>query len=93
MLLNNKYDILRNRRNGLAIVNVLDGVCQGCFMNLPPQQYNMLLRGDKLLDCPSCQRMIYYQTGLKTSKMFSLSSFYQKNYINSRSGCMIAPVF
>ena len=56
-----KYDLLRDRRNGLAIVNVLDGVCQGCFMNLPPQQYNMLLRGDVLLECPSCQRLIYHQ--------------------------------
>jgi len=56
-----KYDLLRDRRNGLAIVNVLDGVCQGCFMNLPPQQYNMLLRGDQLLECPSCQRLIYHQ--------------------------------
>jgi predicted nucleic acid-binding Zn-ribbon protein len=55
-----KYDLLRDRRNGLAIVNVLDGVCQGCFMNLPPQQYNMLLRGDQLLECPSCQRLIYH---------------------------------
>ena len=56
-----KYDILRDRRNGLAIVNVLGGVCQGCFMNLPPQQYNILLRGDKMLECPSCQRLIYHQ--------------------------------
>lgn len=55
-----KYDLLRERRNGLAIVNVLDGVCQGCFMNLPPQQYNILLRGDQLLECPSCQRLIYH---------------------------------
>lgn len=56
-----KYEILRQRRNGLAIVNVLDGVCQGCFMNLPPQKYNMLLRGDQVLECPSCQRLIYHQ--------------------------------
>lgn len=55
-----KYEILRQRRNGLAIVNVLNGVCQGCFMNLPPQQYNVLLRGDQLLECPSCQRLIYH---------------------------------
>ena len=56
-----KYEILRQRRNGLAIVNVIGGVCQGCFMNLPPQQYNLLLKGDKLLDCPSCQRLLYHQ--------------------------------
>ena len=56
-----KYEVLRERRNGLAIVNVLDGVCQGCFMNLPPQKYNMLLRGDQVLECPSCQRLIYHR--------------------------------
>lgn len=56
-----KYELLRTRRNGLAIVNVLGGVCQGCFMNLPPQQYNRLLKGDQVLECPSCQRLIYHE--------------------------------
>lgn len=56
-----KYDMLRSRRNGLAVVNVNDGVCQGCFMSLPPQQFNILLRGDQTLDCPTCQRIMYYE--------------------------------
>ncbi len=56
-----KYDTLRQHRNGLAVVNVLDGVCQGCFMAIPPQQYNLLLRGDKPLDCPTCQRIMYHE--------------------------------
>ncbi len=56
-----RYDTLRDRRNGLAVVNVLQGVCQGCFMSVPPQQYNMLLKGDKLFDCPTCQRIMYHQ--------------------------------
>lgn len=56
-----KYTTLRERRNGLAVVNVNKGVCQGCFMNLPPQQYNMLLKGDQLLNCPTCQRIVYYK--------------------------------
>jgi len=55
-----KYNMLRDRRNGLAVVNVNQGVCQGCFMNLPPQQYNMVLKGDKMHDCPTCQRIIYH---------------------------------
>ncbi|MFH2122907.1 MAG: C4-type zinc ribbon domain-containing protein [Pseudomonadota bacterium] len=57
----NKYSILRERRNGLAVVNVIQGVCQGCFMSIPPQQFNTLLRGDRHLDCPICQRIMYYQ--------------------------------
>lgn len=56
-----KYDTLRSHRNGLAVANVLHGVCQGCFMSIPPQKYNMLLKGDQLLDCPSCQRIVYHQ--------------------------------
>ncbi len=55
-----KYDILRSRRNGLAVVNVIDGVCQGCFMAIPPQKFNQLLKGDEILECPSCQRMLYH---------------------------------
>lgn len=55
-----KYNTLRERRNGLAVVNVVDGVCQGCFMSIPPQKYNMLLKGDIFFDCPTCQRLMYY---------------------------------
>jgi predicted nucleic acid-binding Zn-ribbon protein len=55
-----KYDTLRQRRKGLAVVNVLAGVCQGCYMSIPPQKFNMLLKGDQLFDCPTCQRMMYH---------------------------------
>jgi uncharacterized protein len=55
-----KYDTLRLHRKGLAVVNVVDGVCQGCFMAIPPQLFNRLLRGDELFDCPTCQRMIHF---------------------------------
>lgn len=55
-----KYDTLRQHRNGLAVVNVVDGVCQGCFMAVPPQRFNMLLKGDEIYDCPTCQRLNYY---------------------------------
>jgi uncharacterized protein len=55
-----KYDTLRQRRSGLAVINVVDGVCQGCFMAIPPQKFNLLLRGNQMFDCPTCQRLIYY---------------------------------
>jgi predicted nucleic acid-binding Zn-ribbon protein len=56
-----KYDMLRARRNGRAVVSVVNGVCQGCFMNIPPQQFNDLLKGEKMLFCPTCNRILYYQ--------------------------------
>lgn len=55
-----RYEILRERRNGLGMVNVLEGVCQGCFMSIPPQQFNLLLRGTEMFDCPTCQRIMYH---------------------------------
>ncbi len=54
-----RYDFLRSKRNGLAVVGVEDAVCLGCHMNIPPQLYNELLREEKLKVCPSCQRIIY----------------------------------
>ena len=55
-----KYDTLRQHRNGLAVINVVDGVCQGCFMAVPPQRFNLLLKGDDIYACPTCQRLNYY---------------------------------
>lgn len=59
--LQRRYDQLRDKRNGLAIAGVTSGVCQGCFMNIPPQQFNEVLRGEQLLSCPTCQRLMYHQ--------------------------------
>ena len=57
-----KYEKLRLRRHGVAITNVDQEICQGCHMKLPPQQYNLLLRGDSIHECPSCQRIVYYRS-------------------------------
>jgi len=54
-----KYDILRERRNGIAIVGVNKGVCHGCYMNIPPQLYNDLIKNERLLSCPTCSRIMY----------------------------------
>lgn len=55
-----KYEILRERRNGLAIIGATNSVCGGCNMNIPPQLFNNLLKETELLSCPTCNRMLYY---------------------------------
>ena len=47
--------------NEIGIVAVKDAVCQGCHMNIPPQMYNELQRGDSLKRCPICERIIYWK--------------------------------
>ena len=54
-----KYDRIRQSKKGLAVVECIDGVCKGCHMHIPPQLFNELVRGDKLIICPTCQRMLY----------------------------------
>lgn len=55
-----KYDVLRGHKAGIAITSVIKGVCQGCHMAIPPQKFNELIRGDKLMNCPTCARIIYW---------------------------------
>lgn len=56
-----KYEMLRERRDGLAVTPVTNGVCRGCNMNIPPQLFNDLLRDDKILSCPTCNRIMFHQ--------------------------------
>jgi predicted nucleic acid-binding Zn-ribbon protein len=55
-----EYDFLMERKGDLAISSVINSVCQTCHMGIPPQKYNELIRGDELLTCPHCHRIIYW---------------------------------
>jgi len=46
---------------GTAVVPVIDAVCQGCHLNIPPQMFNELQRNDILRFCPQCQRIIFWR--------------------------------
>jgi predicted nucleic acid-binding Zn-ribbon protein len=53
--------IKETQTNKIGIVAVKNAACQGCHMNIPPQMYNELQRGDKLKRCPICERIIYWK--------------------------------
>lgn len=55
-----KYLFLKDHKEGQAISPVLGGVCQICHMNIPPQKFNELIRGDSLMTCTNCNRIIYW---------------------------------
>jgi predicted nucleic acid-binding Zn-ribbon protein len=55
-----KYLFLRDRKGGLAISSVVTGICQSCHMGIPPQKFNELIRGNDLMTCPHCNRIIYW---------------------------------
>jgi len=55
-----RYIFLHERKNGLAISAVVTGVCQTCHLGIPPQKFNELIRGNALMTCPHCNRIIYW---------------------------------
>ena len=36
-----------------------------CNIGLPPQLYNIIIRGETIESCPSCQRLIYAADAMK----------------------------
>lgn len=56
------YRMIRDRKYQDALVPVVGGACQGCFMNIPPQMANLMMQNPSQLEkCPNCQRLIYWQ--------------------------------
>jgi predicted nucleic acid-binding Zn-ribbon protein len=55
-----RYKTLIEKRGGLAVVNVRNGVCLGCHMNIPPQLFIEVTKNAQLITCPSCNRIFCY---------------------------------
>lgn len=54
-----KYDRILESRGGLAVAEVKQGACQGCFMNMPPQVINEIKLGESIVVCEMCNRILY----------------------------------
>jgi predicted nucleic acid-binding Zn-ribbon protein len=56
-----KYQKVFERYRGKGVVRVAGGVCNGCFMTIPPQLYNQVLAQGGIHQCPNCGRIIYVE--------------------------------
>lgn len=57
-----RYDSIREKRQGIAVVKVKHGTCQGCYMSIPPQLYIQIRKGsNELIFCPHCHRILYFE--------------------------------
>ena len=45
-------------RHGSAVARVHRETCQGCRVNIPPQMHIELLRGESLITCQRCKRIL-----------------------------------
>ncbi|MBP2682059.1 MAG: hypothetical protein H6Q79_98 [Deltaproteobacteria bacterium] len=56
-----RFEMIFERREGLAIISARNYSCTGCHMNISPQLFNLLQREDRIHTCPNCNRILYYE--------------------------------
>jgi predicted nucleic acid-binding Zn-ribbon protein len=54
------FELVANRRQGIAIAEARDGICTICHVRLRPQVFNNILKNDQIIQCDSCNRIMYY---------------------------------
>ena len=54
------FDHIARQRRGIAVVEARDGHCSFCHVRLRPQVFNEIRRNDRIVQCDSCQRILYY---------------------------------
>jgi predicted nucleic acid-binding Zn-ribbon protein len=64
------YNRLAQRsRDGIAVAEVVNGSCSACFMSLRPQMQVEVKRGDQIITCESCTRILFMPTGESRAAM------------------------
>ncbi len=56
-----KYESVKVKKGGIGIAPVINAVCEGCHMAIPPQLYNELQKDNRYYECPHCKRLIFYK--------------------------------
>lgn len=47
-------------RDGIAVAQARNGACMACFMALRPQAMAQVRRGEEIITCDNCNRILYY---------------------------------
>lgn len=54
------FELVARRRHGVAVAEARDGVCTICHVRLRPQVFNNVRRNAEIIQCDSCQRILYF---------------------------------
>ena len=55
-----RYERIHGSREGRAVVPIVKGSCGGCFRGQPPQTLQEARRGDRLITCDGCGRLLIW---------------------------------
>ena len=65
--------LVQRSRDGIAVAEVVNGSCSACFMSLRPQMQVEVKRGDQIITCESCSRILYMPSKEEQSEATSAS--------------------
>ena len=54
------FERVARGRNGVAVAEARDAICTICHVRLRPQVFNEIRRNDRIIQCDSCQRILYF---------------------------------
>jgi hypothetical protein len=54
------FESVASRRHGVAVAEARDGICSICHVRLRPQVFNTVRLNDEIVQCESCQRILYF---------------------------------
>lgn len=57
------YERVRKSRGGTVVVTVKKRACGACYKALPPHRIQEIKRGDQIITCDNCGRMLVWQDG------------------------------
>lgn len=61
-------------RNGVALAEARGGSCSACFIALRPQVMAQVRRGEEIVLCDNCNRILYYRPAAQTKSTTSVSA-------------------
>jgi uncharacterized protein len=62
------FDRVLKARQGIAVAPAIDGHCSVCHVRLRPQVYQIIVRNEAIVQCDSCQRILYF-TGVREASV------------------------
>ncbi|HIN70764.1 MAG TPA: hypothetical protein EYM91_05860 [Acidobacteria bacterium] len=61
------FDQIAEKRNGLAVVDAKDTLCSSCHVRLRQQVFNDIRLNNRVIQCESCGRILYFQLATKSA--------------------------
>jgi predicted nucleic acid-binding Zn-ribbon protein len=65
-----KFERIIRNKMGRGIVAIKGGVCMGCHMILPAQFANIVHKGEEIVFCPYCSRILFYEESEQGEEVF-----------------------